>query len=39
MFLHAHSLTLPHPLTGEVMTLTAELPPACRNILKSLESA
>ena len=38
MFLHAHQLTLNHPLTGEPMTLTAELPPACRKILKQLES-
>ncbi|WP_183007424.1 RluA family pseudouridine synthase [Achromobacter sp. UMC71] len=38
MFLHAHQLTLAHPLTGEPMTLTAELPPACRKILKQLES-
>ena len=27
MFLHAHRLTLAHPLTGETLTLTAELPP------------
>ena len=26
MFLHAHRLTLAHPLTGETLTLTAELP-------------
>ncbi|MDH2049112.1 RluA family pseudouridine synthase [Achromobacter marplatensis] len=38
MFLHAHQLTLAHPVTGEPLTLTAELPPACRQILKQLES-
>lgn len=38
MFLHAHSLTLAHPVTGEPLTLTAELPPACLKILKQLES-
>jgi 23S rRNA pseudouridine955/2504/2580 synthase len=38
MFLHAHQLTLAHPVTGESLTLTAELPPACRKILKQLES-
>jgi len=38
MFLHAHQLTLAHPVTGEPLTLTAELPPACRKILKQLES-
>jgi 23S rRNA pseudouridine955/2504/2580 synthase len=31
-------LTLAHPVTGESLTLTAELPPACRKILKQLES-
>ncbi|MNL22503.1 Ribosomal large subunit pseudouridine synthase C [compost metagenome] len=38
MFLHAHQLTLAHPVTGEPMTLTAELPPACQKLLKQLES-
>ena len=37
MFLHAHSLTLAHPLTGEMLSLVAELPPACRNLLKQLK--
>ena len=37
MFLHAHRLTLAHPLTGETLTLTAELPP-CLKLLKQLES-
>ncbi|MBO1111982.1 RluA family pseudouridine synthase [Bordetella petrii] len=38
MFLHAHQLTLPHPLTQEPLRLTAELPAACRNLLLQLES-
>jgi 23S rRNA pseudouridine955/2504/2580 synthase len=37
MFLHAHQLTLPHPLTGEELKLKAELPPACRKLLQQLE--
>ncbi len=39
MFLHAHTLTLPHPLTGDMLELRAELPPACLKLLKQLESA
>ncbi|CFU95081.1 ribosomal large subunit pseudouridine synthase C [Bordetella pertussis] len=39
MFLHAHQLTLPHPLTGETLRLTADLPPACLKLLKQLETA
>jgi len=38
MFLHAHQLTLPHPLTQEPLRLTAELPAACRKLLQQLES-
>src|SRR5690606_13341911 len=38
MFLHAHQLTLPHPLTGETLRPTAELPAACRKPLQQLES-
>ncbi|MVW77904.1 RluA family pseudouridine synthase [Bordetella sp. 02P26C-1] len=38
MFLHAHQLTLPHPLTGETLTLTAPLPAACRKLLQQLEN-
>ncbi|OZI23354.1 RNA pseudouridine synthase [Bordetella genomosp. 9] len=38
MFLHAHHLDIPHPLTGEPLSLEAPLPPACLDILKSLES-
>ena len=37
MFLHAHSLTLPHPLTGETLALTAPLPEACTRLLNQLE--
>lgn len=38
MFLHAHQLTIPHPLTGETLQLTAPLPPACVKLLKQLET-
>lgn len=37
MFLHAHQLTLPHPITGEELKLTADLPPACLKLLQQLE--
>lgn len=37
MFLHAHRLTVPHPLTGEALSLTAPLPAACRKLLQQLE--
>jgi 23S rRNA pseudouridine955/2504/2580 synthase len=39
MFLHAHRLDLPHPLTAEPLSLEAPLPQACTDILKSLEGA
>jgi len=38
MFLHAHRLEMPHPLTKEPMILEAPLPAACEGILKKLES-
>jgi len=38
MFLHAHQLTIPHPLTGETLELRAPLPPACEQLLNTLES-
>jgi 23S rRNA pseudouridine955/2504/2580 synthase len=38
MFLHAHHLDLPHPLTGAPLSLEAPLPQACIDILKTLES-
>lgn len=37
MFLHACRLEVPHPLTGEPLILTAELPEACTKILDYLE--
>lgn len=36
MFLHAHRLEIPHPLTGETVILHADLPDACRAILNHL---
>lgn len=38
MFLHARSLSLPHTLTGEPLTLEAPLPPELRDFLKTLRS-
>jgi 23S rRNA pseudouridine955/2504/2580 synthase len=37
MFLHAHHLTLQHPGTGATLDLEAPLPPACTELLQSLE--
>ncbi|MDN5843432.1 MAG: RluA family pseudouridine synthase [Alcaligenaceae bacterium] len=37
MFLHAHRLVVPHPLTGHELALEAPLPPACRAVLDELE--
>lgn len=37
MFLHACRLEIAHPLSGEPLVLTAELPPECRQLLDSLE--
>jgi 23S rRNA pseudouridine955/2504/2580 synthase len=37
MFLHAAHLEIPHPLTGELLDLHAPLPPACEQLLESLE--
>jgi len=37
MFLHAAHLEIPHPLTGELLDLYAPLPPACEQLLESLE--
>ncbi|AZY48605.1 RluA family pseudouridine synthase [Bordetella avium] len=39
MFLHAYQLTLDHPLTGEPLSLTAELPAICSKLLHQLEKA
>lgn len=38
MFLHAHRLTLPHPLTGATLELEAPLPKACVQLLQQLET-
>lgn len=38
MFLHARSLTLPHPLTGEPLKLEAPLPAELEGFLKKLRS-
>jgi 23S rRNA pseudouridine955/2504/2580 synthase len=38
MFLHARYLRLPHPVTGEDITLTAPLPPECETLLGALEA-
>lgn len=37
MFLHACRLEFPHPITGEPLVLTADLPPACAQLIKTLE--
>ncbi len=39
MFLHAHRLEMPHPLTGEPMVLEAPLPKECLALLRKLEAA
>lgn len=39
MFLHAHSLILPHPITRESLSLEASLPPACQALLNELEQS
>jgi len=36
MFLHAHTLEIPHPLTQEPLSLTAPLPQICRQLLDRL---
>lgn len=37
-FLHAHHLSLPHPVTGEPITCFSELPEDLREVLSRLES-
>jgi 23S rRNA pseudouridine955/2504/2580 synthase len=37
MFLHAGSLEIPHPVTGEPLRLEAPLPPDCVALLQRLE--
>lgn len=39
MFLHAASMRLPHPLTGETLRLAAPLPPELEKFLKNLGNA
>lgn len=39
MFLHAGSLDIPHPLSGEPLSLRAPLPPECMAILRYLEGS
>ena len=36
MFLHAGSLEIPHPVTGELLRLEAPLPPDCEALLRRL---
>lgn len=36
MFLHAHELSLPHPVSGEPLTINAPLPPELTQFLKNL---
>ncbi len=36
MFLHAHTLEIPHPVTQEPLSLTAPLPDVCRQLLDRL---
>jgi len=38
MFLHAHRLAFPHPASGELLQLQADLPEACLRILDILEN-
>ncbi|CAM5198233.1 Pseudouridine synthase OS=Castellaniella defragrans OX=75697 GN=HNR28_003020 PE=3 SV=1 [Castellaniella defragrans] len=37
MFLHAFSLEIPHPVTGEPLVLEAPLPPDCEKLLEALK--
>jgi len=39
MFLHAHSLAFPHPITGAALHLQAPLPADCVRLLNHLEQA
>ena len=36
MFLHAHRLEIPHPVSGEPLVFESPLPPACQTLLDSL---
>lgn len=37
MFLHAHRLDIPHPMTGQPLQLVADLPAACEQLIHTLE--
>lgn len=39
MFLHAHTLDIPHPVSGVALRLVAQLPSECENLLGSLAAA
>ena len=39
MFLHAHRLEMPHPLTKEPMVFEAPLPKACQQVIDQLEAS
>ncbi len=39
MFLHARRLTMPHPLTGEQLTIDAPLPPELQQFMNGLSAA
>jgi 23S rRNA pseudouridine955/2504/2580 synthase len=39
MFLHAASIRLPHPVTGEVLALAAPLPPELAGFVAKIEKA
>jgi len=36
MFLHAWKLSLPHPVTGQTLSLQAPLPPELLEVLKAM---
>lgn len=38
MFLHAYRLRFPHPISGEWLTVEADLPDACKELLKRIEA-
>jgi len=37
MFLHAHTLDIPHPVSGETLRLEAPLPADCARLISALE--
>lgn len=39
MFLHAHRLDIPHPITGESLQLVADLPATCVQLIHTLEQS